>query len=218
MENIEEQPKKRTGLYIAIAVVVLLLTAAAFVGGGLLKKQHAADSNTTGSGMFTAKELPQSPPEIVGMVSSVDGSSLFVQEFNMNENLGMTGGSGVVVNVEVLPPGDEPENAVPSIKVDFPGSDGPITEVVISRQTKIYRDATMDDFEPVMVSPGESTGPIEQKFENIEQKVVEGSATELGANTMITIWGERTGDRVVASVILYTNPMQGGSFNVISGP
>jgi hypothetical protein len=37
-----------------------------------------------------------------------------------------------------------------------------------------------------------------------------GPANEIGTSAMVTVWGERRGDRVVATFILYEAPMDFG--------
>ncbi len=70
--------------------------------------------------------------------------------------------------------------------------DGPVVEVVIAHDTAIYRDVTARQF------GGEL--PSGQK---IRQVVEPGSADEIRPNRVVIVWGERSGDRVVAAVILY---------------
>jgi hypothetical protein len=41
----------------------------------------------------------------------------------------------------------------------------------------------------------------------LQQKVAEGSLDEIGENSSLTVWGKKTGDRVVADVIVYSEPM-----------
>jgi hypothetical protein len=66
--------------------------------------------------------------------------------------------------------------------------------VVITADTKIYYDATQLD-------------PSSPPQGDIQQVVDEGSLDDLGSDSMVTVWGVRTGDRVVADVIFYTQPM-----------
>ncbi len=63
--------------------------------------------------------------------------------------------------------------------------DGTVIEIVRTHDTVIYRDVT-------------STGGV--------QTVEPGSLDEIGAQTVLTVWGQRRGDRVVAQVLVYRNP------------
>jgi hypothetical protein len=74
-------------------------------------------------------------------------------------------------------------------------------EVVATTNTKIYRDDT-----DLPDQPANGT--------KIQQKVSPGSLDEIGQNSMINAWGKKTGDRLVADVILYSNPV----FKTAPGP
>jgi hypothetical protein len=73
--------------------------------------------------------------------------------------------------------------------------------VVVTRDTKIYRDITFTDI--MVMNEG---GEIPELPENIEMKVEPAPADEIGTNSMVTIWGERRGDRITADVILFQPP------------
>jgi hypothetical protein len=204
--NIMEEPttkqtKNRTPWIIGTILVMLLLVGAAFVGGNLLNKQAAGLSDNVFEVDFTeAEEIPQSKPEAAGIVTEIDGNTLTIQEFNINDTLGTSGEGGVFmepIEIEVDNPEDLEELPLPA----FMGADGPITEVVVTRDTKIYRDVTFS--EVLVVSDG---GELPEIPENIEMKVEPAAADEIGTNSMVTIWGERRGDRVVADVILFQPP------------
>jgi len=198
-ETITKQTKNRTPWIIGGILVVLLLAGAAFVGGNLLNQQAAVPSDNVFEVDFTeAKEIPQSEPEAAGIVSEIDGDTLTIQEFNINDTLGTSGDGGVFMEAfEVDNPEDLEELPMPA----FMGADGPVTEVVVTRDTKIYRDVTFT--EVVVVGDG---GQLPEMPQNIEMKVEPATADEIGTNSMVTIWGERRGDRVIAAVILFQPP------------
>jgi hypothetical protein len=77
-------------------------------------------------------------------------------------------------------------------------ADGPTVEIVVNQDTKIYQDAT-----PM---PSASTS-----VQEVQETVAEGSLDEIGQNSMIRAWGKRTGDRIVATVVVYTVPTIGKS-------
>ncbi len=51
--------------------------------------------------------------------------------------------------------------------------------------------------------PGPDALPSDGK---VQQKVAPGSLDELSKNSIISAWGERRGDRVIATILLYEQP------------
>ena len=80
--------------------------------------------------------------------------------------------------------GDSPLDENSGIKV----------EVVVNGETMIYRDVT------------ELPAPVNGEIHNVQQSVEEGTLDELNAQSFITVWGRRGGDRITADVLFYTNP------------
>jgi hypothetical protein len=68
-------------------------------------------------------------------------------------------------------------------------------EVVVTGDTKIYKDVTQ---------AGLSAPPSDGK---VQQQVAAGSLDEIGSNSFVSAWGERRGDRVIAKVLFYSQPM-----------
>jgi hypothetical protein len=173
-------------------VVVLVLAGATFVAARMLS---APDAPVVGGGgelvqvvdggsgpvqiglrIEPAAELPQTPPETAGLFVRREDNSIFV------------GTGDIEVSVEVDGTGQRTTSA------DF---SGPVLEVVVTRDTVIYRDTTK--------IPDPSEG---QSGEVIVQQVIEAveSPEELGADqptTEIQVWGSRSGDRIVAEVLIY---------------
>jgi hypothetical protein len=73
--------------------------------------------------------------------------------------------------------------------------DGPLVEVVVTHDTTIYRDVTMKQFN--------GPPPDGQK---LQQVLEPGSVDEIGENSMLTVWGDRRGDRITATVLTYSLP------------
>jgi hypothetical protein len=192
--------KNRTPLYIAIGVaLVVLLAGAAFLAGRLMNQQANAPSGPQmiisggpggvgeASGMVSmeikvipAPELPQTQPEVNGLFVRRDDNSIYIGTFN--------GEMGIVAS------SSSSSGDGPSTSSSGPAFNGPEVEVVITADTKIYHETTELD-------------PMSQPEGEIQQTVAEGSLDELGSDSLIMVWGTRTGDRVVADVILYTQPM-----------
>ena len=192
--EIQETPappprKKRRLLYIIGGIVlVLLLAGAAFVGGRLLNGQGLPGLSNgpevlTGPGGQTsirigpgdiqpAKELPGTPADVRGIFDHRQDNSLFVGTGNVKMTV-MKDKSGQVQTSS--------------------SHSGPVVEVVVTTQTKIYKDTTMQQF----------NGPPPQG-QKIQQVVEPGSLDEVGQNSTITVWGRKTGDRCIADMLVYT--------------
>ena len=200
MEELTTQNNKkiRTPWIIGGVLIVLLFAAAAFIGGHLLNKEAEASSGGIEINFTDAEEIPKTDPELVGLVTALDGDTFTVQEFSMNNTLGMIGESGVIVqSIEIENPEDMDELHVP----EFVGADGPVTELVITHDTEIYRDTTFGEI--AIIADGDT---MPEFPDEIKIKVEPGNADEIGTHSMVTVWGERSGDRVIASVILFQPP------------
>jgi hypothetical protein len=68
-------------------------------------------------------------------------------------------------------------------------------EAVVTHDTQIYQDITDMDIAKSDVQNG---GVM-----NVQQKVKPGSLDDIGANSQVTVWGDRQGDRYIAKVIVY---------------
>ena len=182
--------KKSILIGVGIVVLVLVLAGAAFVGGQLLNGQGLPiQASSGGLQLMTsqggkpgqqfkldiqpAKELPQTPADAKGLFDHRQDNSIFV-------------GTG---NVKLMAIKDQSGNVTTSAT-----HDGPVVEVVVTPQTIVYRDVTMNQFngEP----PNGKT-----------QQVVEpGSLDEVGQSSTLTVWGKKTGDRITADVLVYSPP------------
>lgn len=69
-------------------------------------------------------------------------------------------------------------------------------EVVVTSQTKIYQDMTEQQYND------------EQLTGQARQQVVEpGSLDGIGQGSLILVWGTKTGDRILADVLIYLPPV-----------
>jgi len=200
MEDLTAQnnKKNRTPWIIGGILLVVLFAGAAFVGGSLLNRQAEASSEGFEIDFTDAEEIPKTAPEIVGLITAVDSDTLTVQEFSMNNTLGMIGESGVIVQSIKI---DNPEDLDELPVAEFMGAEGPVTEVVLTHDTEIYRDVTFGEI--AMIGAGDT---LPELPDEIKIKVEPGNADEIGTNSMVTVWGERRGDRVIADVILFQPP------------
>lgn len=205
----QEQPvekKKRIPWIIAGLLLVILLVGAAFVGGSLLNKSARDASADMMMPEFTpADEMPKEEPELIGLVSSLEGDTLTVQEFNMNDTLGIVGEGGVFVSESEIAVSEEDMESE-NVSIEYTGADGLVTEVVITHDTKIYKDKTQFSGYVQM----EEGSEMPEMPDKIEQKIEPGTADEIGTNATVTVWGERRGDRVIATFILFQPAIEYG--------
>jgi hypothetical protein len=200
-------PKSKAPLYIGLGLaLVIALVGAAFLAGRLLNQPatSAAPQGLIGPGgaaggsggmaiggeggpganagpisvevqVTPAPELPKLQPDVTGVFVSREDNRLLI-------------GTGKTT-MTVGGPGEAPQSSY----------DGPQVEVVVTQETKIYRETSQP--------PDPS-----QQSADIQQTVAPGSVDELTNNTSVIVWGRRTGDRVIAEVLVYSQPM------IIRGP
>jgi hypothetical protein len=190
----EEEPvisqKGRSIKWLIIGgALILFLGVAAFLGARLLKPQSAdglegeggrsmilsggASQRTMRLDMTPAKELPQSKADTTGLFVRRQDQSIFIG----------TGG------IQVAFSSDPNDTGSQSSKYD-----GPVVEVVITHSTQIYQDLT--DLNPDNMDANSDTVKV-------QQVVKAGSLDDLSANRIISVWGEKQGDRFIAKVILF---------------
>jgi hypothetical protein len=71
---------------------------------------------------------------------------------------------------------------------------GPQVEVVVTGDTIIYRETT------------QLSKPLTSGNQAIQQTVEQTTFEQLNPASMIMVWGRKSGDRIVAEVLLYSNP------------
>lgn len=178
-----------------IALVVALLAGAAFVGARMLSAPQGAWAGggpgvrvmelvvDGGSGPVSLKvrvepapELPDRPAAAAGVFVRRQDNSIFV------------GTGSITLDVEV-------DGTTGQREVNL-GHSGPEVEVVVGRDTVVYREETeMPTANPEEMKSGEIT--IQQVIRPVD------SLEEIGQNTELQVWGTKRGDRVVAEVVVY---------------
>ena len=129
--------------------------------------------------LIPAKEIPDAPPEIVGVFAGRADNTIFVGTTTLKR-----GCQGIVdhkVDGGVI---------APSSNMEY----GPQMEVVISKDTQLYRDSTP----PVAPSTNNAT---------IQQTVEVASLDDLTTESYVNIWGRKSGDRIIAETVLIETPM-----------
>lgn len=175
-----------------LGMLVLVVGAAAFIGGRMLngKVGPLGLGMPMGNGgrvsisvqVTPAPELPTTEPETRGLFVERKDNSIFVSAISMD-----AGGKGVVL--QTSGDGDGEPSA------SGPKADGPKKEIVITNETTIYLENT-DFGEP---KPGEN--------QVIQQTVTEGSLDDLTSQSFVTVWGRKSGDRIIAEVLFISNPV-----------
>jgi hypothetical protein len=194
-------------IIIIFGGVVLLgvLAAAAFLGMRLINAR-ASGSNLSGKNgpmmalsggsgggkvsiqiqITPAAELPQMRADLVGEVKEIKDNSLTVAQAVKGGNLTVSKGTS----------NDGPSEPQSNMSTD--AASGPTTEVVVTKDTKIYRDTTMEN--APKPQPGESTSI------SMQQKLEEADMTQISSGNMVQVWGQKRGDRLIADTIVSMGP------------
>jgi hypothetical protein len=175
--------KMKRSIVISIGLASLLLLAGtAFVGGRLLSHpgppgDHPDVFVSRSGGAVTASSLMlEQEPAAEMPATPADVAGLFVRREDNRLFVGTGSMSGVKV-------GDRWELH----------HDGPVLEVLATHATLIYRDDTLQQ-----LGGDPPSGPIRQVLKP-------GSLDELGATSTVLAWGEKRGDRLFATVLVYVS-------------
>jgi hypothetical protein len=195
MNNKKEQNMQNKKIILVMGILVLLVGAAAFIGGRMLN-QGVGPLGLMGLGglpggkemmsfalnVIPAEELPKTQPEIIGLFVERQDNTIVVSSLPLNAGEG----GGMVLETR------EGE-AVAGSPID-PNS-GPKVEIVVTNETIVYRETT-------------ALGKPEPGAEKtVQQTVEESSLDELNTQSMVTVWGRKSGDRIIAEVLFYSNPV-----------
>jgi hypothetical protein len=192
--------KKKVFTIVGVVAGVIVIAAAAFIGGRFLNQRASLGGGlmqvggAAGGGnvvsmsveIIPAPELPTTAPDVTGLLAERKDNSIFIQTFSMDTT---GGGTGVVVSSSSA----SSTNGV--VTSGSSNNNGPKVEVVVTNDTKIYKDVTS-----MTLNPGDGPTKIQQVMEP-------GSLDDITSQTMITVWGRKVGDRVIADIIAFTNPI-----------
>jgi hypothetical protein len=176
---------KRTKLIIGGTIaLVILLAGAAFVGGRLLNQQvqtgdpsGMAFNNGAGGTQRVSVSIERAR-ELPA--ASPDVTGLLVERKDNSVFVSLGGQFMVTVGKDG------------SVNTQTDGN-GQTLEVVVTGDTLLYKDVTA--LNDIKSQPSSGT---------VQQKVEPGSLDGIGSNSMISAWGERRGDRVIAQVLVYS--------------
>ena len=184
---------KNRKLIFTLGGIVLLIGGAAFLAGRLLNQQVSpvgpvgplgSNGGSFEIQLLPAEELPKTDPEVTGSFVERNDNTIVLASAAME-----TGGGGVVVDSASSEEGDEESLT----SKEMPS--GPQVEVVVTSETVIYRDTT--DFS--QAHSGENT--------RLQETVGEGTLDDLNSESMVRVWGRRSGDRVIAEILYYSSPV-----------
>jgi hypothetical protein len=177
-------------LFVILGIIVVLVGAAAFLGGRMLNGNVGplglgmplgkGDMMAVSVQVTAAPELPTTKPDVTGLFIERKDNSIFVSAISME-----AGGKGFVVQS-----GRDGEQSISG-----PKADGPKTEVVLTSETTIYLENT------------KFPEPKPSEDQVIQQTVTEGSLDDLTSQSFVTVWGRKSGDRIIAEVLFISNPV-----------
>ena len=167
-------------LYITFGITILLIGVAAFVGGRMLN----GNIGTVGLGgpnggrvSISLNEITPAP-EFPAIKADITGQ--FVEKKDNTLVVQAVSFALGVGGVSSEAPMDE--------------NSGVKVEVVITGATKIYKDVT------------EFPAPVNGEVHNVQQAAAEGTLDDLTTQTFLSVWGRRSGDRIIADILFYSNP------------
>ena len=70
---------------------------------------------------------------------------------------------------------------------------GPQVEIIVTNETTIYRETT------------QPSQPLSAENQTIQQTVEQATLDDLDSQSMIMVWGRRSGDRMIAEVLMYSD-------------
>jgi hypothetical protein len=178
-------------LIFILSGLVLVVGAAAFVAGRMLNGQvnplrffglgGKGDVMSVSINVIPAEELPKTEPEVAGPFVERKDNTIVVASIPMK-----AGGGGMVKS-------EGGGEFVAGSPVDLDSV--PKVEVVVTSETMIYRETT------------EFKEPSSGETQSIQQTVEESTLDELNSQSMVMVWGRKSGDRIIAEVLFYSNPV-----------
>jgi hypothetical protein len=166
-------------IMILVVAAVVVLGGAAYLGGRLLTGQ-TANGIRGGSMMLTSNNGGTTSVKSLDLERSPDLPQEKVTTAGILDH--MEDNTLFLGTGKMMAMGDSEGNLTMSY-------DGPVVEVVVNHDTEIFKDVT--DF-----GLFDAEGPVQQVVEP-------GSVDEIQKNTIVTVWGEKQGDRVIAKTLVY---------------
>ena len=167
-------------LYLGLGVAIILIGVAAFVGGRMLNSNvgNVPLGGPNGQRVTVSIDEVTPAPELPPRKADITGS--FVER---KDNTIVVKAITFSVGVGGVS-GQSPMDEDSGIRV----------EIVVTSQTEIYKNVT------------EFPEPINGEIHGVQQAAAEGTLDDLSPDSFIEIWGRRSGDRIIAEVLFYSNP------------
>ena len=167
-------------LYISFGLVILLIGVAAFIAGRMINSNVGTVGLGGPNGGQVSISLNEITPAPELPTTKADITGTFVER---NDNTIIVQAVSFGVGVGGVS-GDAPMDENSGVRV----------EVVVTSQTAIYKDVT------------EFPAPVNGEIHNVQQAAEEGTLDDLDTQSFLSVWGRRSGDRIIADVLFYTNP------------
>jgi hypothetical protein len=166
------------------AAALVILVGASFLAGRLINQKKGGQQmggmvvSSGGPGGQTysnietipSKDLPETEPEVAGIFVRREDKSVYLGTGNISMGISIS------------------DDGMTNTEANY---DGPVVEVVVTHETKIWQDVTEMDFRNI---EGDQT---------IQQVVQPGSIDDLKENMFVSVWGDKQGDRIVARTISF---------------
>jgi hypothetical protein len=183
--KIKEKSMQNKKLIFILSGLVLVVGAAAFVAGRMLNSNvnPLGFIGLGGKGDVMTVSIKMIPAEELPKTQPEVTGPFVERKDNTivvaSIPMKSGGGGGMVVG--------------PGSRVDVDSI--PKVEVVITNETTIYRETT------------EFKEPSSSETQTVQQTVEESKLDELNSQSMVMVWGRKSGDRIIAEVLFYSNPV-----------
>ena len=166
--------------YVSLVLATLLVGIAAFVAGRMLNGEvGTVGLGGPNSGRVSISLNDITPaPELPATRADVTGS--FVER---KDNTIVVQAVSFTVGVGGV-----------SGEVPMDENSGIRLEIIVTGATRIYKDVT------------EFPAPVNGEIHNVQQAAEEGTLDDLNTQCFLSVWGRRSGDRIIADVLFYSNP------------
>jgi hypothetical protein len=168
-------------LFVFFGMVIFFVGAAAFLAGRLFRLGigPGSESGALGNGkVFISMNDITPAPELPVTTPEITG--FFVERKDNTVTVRTVSFDAGVGGIA--------QNALPDAE------SGPRVEVIVTVETAVYRETT------------EFGRPVPGEDYSIQQTVEESKLDDMNSQTMITVWGRKNGERIIAEVLVYMNP------------
>ena len=167
-------------LYLTLGFAMLIIGVAAFVAGRMLNGEAGIVQLGGQNGGRVSISLNAITPAPELPTTKPDITGLFVER---KDNTLVVQAVSFTVGVGGIA-GEAPMDENSGVRV----------EIVVTGETEIYKDVT------------EVPAPVNGEIHGMQQAAEEDTLDDLNTQSFITVWGRRSGGRIIADVLFYSNP------------